>query len=213
MATSSADDPQKHEFIVRPTGASESANPMQNKLPATVKRLHLSVSPRLEHDESPEFVTVTVTPSLVKRMEDLRDVVRLHRLSSVCDHIDSLTWGPKEVVDELRLQNSTADVHEDVAWFTTWPKHGEACESGTVQINDLRAILDSAPGYTPWLSIRTDQGLEEHWIGEELMWPSHNPSFLRQTLVEHGVVPADPDEDASLPEDVFQPDARAPRER
>lgn len=221
MATTS--DLRKHELILGSTGVPKSANPqktqdhtqdpIQNKQPATVKRLHLSVSPRSEHDKSPAYVSVTVTPALVKRMEDLRELVRQHRLNSVCDHIGSLTWGPKEVVHELRLLHSTVDATEEAAWFTTWPKHGGACESRALQIKDLRAVLDSAPGYTPWLSIRTDQGLEEHWIGEELMWPSHNPSFLRQTLVEHGVVPADPDEDASLPEDVFQPDARAPRER
>jgi hypothetical protein len=222
MATTSDDDLRKHELILGSTGVPKSANrqktqhpmqdPMQNKQPATVKRLHLNVSPKSEHDKSPAYVTVTVTPSLVRRIEDLREVVRLHRLNSVCDHIGSLTWGPKEVVDELRLLHSTADITEEAAWFTTWPKHGDACESRAVQINDLRAILDRAPGYTPWLSVQTEKGLEEHWIGQELM-PPHNPSLLRQMLVEHGVVPADPDEDASLPEDVLQPDARAARER
>lgn len=226
MATASDDALPKHELILGSTGVHKSANrqktqdpmqdpmqePMQNRQPATVKRLHLSVSPRSKHDTSPEYVTVTVSPALVRRLEDLREVVRLHRLNSVCDHIGSLTWGPKEVVEDLRLLHSTVEATEEAAWFTTWPKHGQACESSAVQINDLRAVLDNAPGYTPWLSLRTDQGLEEHWIGSELM-PPHTPSRLRQTLVEHGVVPPDPDEDASLPEDVLQPDARAPRER
>ena len=152
--------------------------------------LWTAAHPCTEHGESPDWLVIELTDSLVASLYEARQLCIEHRLQSTVLDVEPLGWdiGPDESFP-LRFSLWNLHVSTDFFWYKGSIKHSpETVESHFISFQGLEAALAgsaTAPASENPCSI--------NWVGRNL-FNSESPNELAQSILDSRLTLLDADD-------------------